>query len=114
VADVASPDFVGADPDVWGLDHGTWSVLVHAFPRADIPVVQLSLNASKPPDYHLRLGTRLAALRERGVLVLASGNVVHNLRAIDWRQPDTAFDWNRRFDAATTRLLAERPGDAPA
>src|SRR3546814_15080843 len=59
VADVVHPEYVGADHDSWGLDHGTWSVLVHAFPDADIPVVQLSINAQKPPDYHLELGARL-------------------------------------------------------
>jgi 4,5-DOPA dioxygenase extradiol len=114
VADVARPDFVGADIDGWGLDHGTWSVLVHAFPDADIPVVQLSINAQKPADFHVALGARLAALRERGVLVVGSGNVVHNLRAMDWKQPDAGFDWNERFDADAKELLAERPGDAAA
>ena len=114
VADLARPDSVGADLDGWGLDHGTWSVLVHAFPEADIPVVQLSINAQKPPEWHVAMGARLAALRERGVLVLGSGNVVHNLRAIDWTQPGAAFDWNTRFDEATRQLLAERPGDAAA
>ena len=111
VADAVSPDRVGADLDGWGLDHGTWGVLVHAFPEADIPVVQLSLDARKPLDWHLRLGAKLAALRARGVLVVGSGNVVHNLRAIDWRQPDGAYDWARRFDDATRQLMAERPHD---
>jgi len=114
VAEVVRPERVGADHDGWGLDHGTWSVLVHAFPEADVPVVQLSLNAQQPPEWHLAMGTRLAALRERGVLVLGSGNVVHNLRAIDWRQPDAGFDWARRFDAHAREVLAERPGDAAA
>jgi len=109
VAELAKPDRVGADVDSWGIDHGTWSVLVHAFPEADIPVVQLSIDTRKPIDWHLALGAKLAALRERGVLVVGSGNVVHNLRAIDWKQPDGAFDWSRRFDEAARELMLERP-----
>jgi 4,5-DOPA dioxygenase extradiol len=111
VADCVKPAQLGVDRDAWGLDHGTWSVLVHAFPDAQVPVVQLSINAQKPFDYHVELGAKLAPLRERGVLVLGSGNVVHNLRAVDFRAPDAVFDWNRRFDSATRALLAERPGD---
>lgn len=115
IADVVSPDFVvAADRDAWGLDHGTWSVLVHAFPQADIPVLQLSLDARKPLDWHLALGAKLAALREQGVLVLGSGNVVHNLRAIDWHNPDGAFDWARRFNEAARELMTSRPHDLPA
>ncbi|HEY4529294.1 MAG TPA: 4,5-DOPA dioxygenase extradiol [Luteimonas sp.] len=114
VAEVVKPDSVGADHDGWGLDHGTWSVLVHAFPEADIPVVQLSINAQKPPAWHVAMGAKLAALRERGVLLVGSGNVVHNLRAMDWKQPGAAFDWNTRFDEAAKQVLAERPGDAAA
>src|SRR3954449_7795138 len=83
VADVVRPSFMAMDVDSWGLDHGTWSVLVHMFPDADIPVLQLSINAQLPFEYHLGLGARLAPFRERGVLIVASGNVVHNLRQVD-------------------------------
>ena len=114
VADVAKPEHVGADRDSWGLDHGAWSVLVHAFPDADIPVVQLSINARRPVDYHVEMGARLAALRERGVLLLGSGNIVHNLRAIDWQQQEHAFDWNRRFDDHARQVLTETPDRAAA
>ena len=112
VADTVQPEYVGADHDSWGLDHGTWSVLVHAFPDADIPVVQLSLNILKPPQWHVEMGAKLASLRDRGVLVMGSGNVVHNLRAIDWKQPDAGFDWARRFNEHALQLMTERPGDA--
>lgn len=112
VADVAQPDYVGADHDSWGLDHGTWSVLVHAFPRADVPVVQLSINAAKPADYHLQLGSRLAALRERGVLVMGSGNVVHNLRAMDRDAEDRGFDWARRFNEKAIGIATTAPEQA--
>ncbi|AXK72173.1 4,5-DOPA dioxygenase extradiol [Lysobacter sp. TY2-98] len=111
VADAVQPDYVGADTESWGLDHGTWSVLVHAFPDADIPVVQLSINAAEPADWHLALGAKLAALRERGVLVMGSGNVVHNLRAMDRRAIDTGFDWARRFNEKAIDLATSRPGD---
>lgn len=114
VADVVKPTRVGLDEDSWGIDHGTWSVLVHAFPAADIPVVQLSIHALRDFDSHLALGAKLAPLRERGVLVVGSGNVVHNLRALDWSARDSGFDWNRRFDDAARATLTERPGGAPA
>lgn len=109
VAEIAKPLWVGLDRDQWGLDHGTWSVLAHLYPEASIPVVQLSINALKPLEYHLELGTRLAPLRERGILILGSGNVVHNLRRVQWNQPDAAFDWAERFDDAAVAQLADDP-----
>lgn len=114
IAEIAKPTQVGLDADSWGLDHGTWSLLVHAFPKADVPVLQLAIDARRPFDWHLALGAKLAPLRERGVLILGSGNVVHNLRAIDWSQRDTGFDWSHRFDDAARAIMAERPHELPS
>ena len=114
VAEIAKPKYVGLDQDSWGIDHGAWSVLVHAFPKADIPVVQLSIDALKDFDSHFELGARLAPLRDRGVLIVGSGNIVHNLRALDWNQPDAGFDWARRFDEAARTVLTEQPSEVPA
>ena len=110
IAEVVKPHWIGADHDQWGIDHGTWSVLAHLFPAADVPVVQLSINALKPAEYHLELGAKLAPLRERGVLFLSSGNVVHNLRRVQWDKPDWGDDWAHRFDDYVWQLMAERPG----
>ena len=114
VADVVHPMWVGADLDSWGIDHGTWSVLVHAFPAADIPVVQLSINAAKPFDYHLELGGRLAELRRRGVLIVASGNVVHNLRGMDRNLSDVGYDWAQRFDEQAREYMLDDPSSVAA
>ena len=111
VAETVKPIGCGLDRDQWGLDHGTWSVLAHLYPDADIPVVQVSINALKPLDYHVELGRRLAPLRDRGVMILTSGNVVHNLRRVQWDQPDLGFDWAQRFDGAVAEQLARGPGE---
>jgi 4,5-DOPA dioxygenase extradiol len=96
-----------AEDEAWGLDHGTWSVLRHVFPKADVPVVQLSIDESQPPEFHYRLGARLAALRDEGILVIGSGNLVHNLHAYAWGKPAVEpFDWAVRFEGRVRELLA--------
>lgn len=111
IVEVVKPSWVGLDLDQWGLDHGTWSVLAHIYPEADIPVVQLSINALRPLDYHLDLAAKLNALRDRGVMIIASGNVVHNLGRLQWNQRDLAYDWAERFDDAVVEQLARDPAD---
>jgi 4,5-DOPA dioxygenase extradiol len=109
IAQVAAPDWIGADRDMWGLDHGTWSILVHAFPDADIPVVQLAINGQLPAAFHFGLGAKLAPLRAQGVLIIGSGNIVHNLRLADFRAGETGTAWNHRFDDAVRTVMT---GDA--
>ena len=94
---------VARDPEIlpdkeWGLDHGSWSVLRHMYPKADVPAFQLSLDSRRSFQQHLELGREIASLRERGVLILGSGNIVHNLGRIDWDEPHGAYDWAVEFD----------------
>ena len=104
---------LGVDAHQWGLDHGSWAVLQPMFPTAQIPVVQLSMDYSRPASEHLAVGRQLRALRERGVLIVGSGNVVHNLRAMVRNAADhQAHDWAVEFDAQTARHL--RAGDVQA
>ena len=88
----------------WGLDHGAWSVLSRMYPQADIPVVQVSIDAWAPPSFHYELGRELKPLREEGVLILGSGNMVHNLRVMAWQEE--GFDWASECDAAMARLIS--------
>jgi 4,5-DOPA dioxygenase extradiol len=107
VRELLEPLDAGIDQQ-WGLDHGTWSVLAHVFPDADIPVVQLSIDETKPPQFHFEAGKMLAPLRDENVLMMGSGNVVHNLHAYAWgRHPAEPFDWAVRFDARVRELLTE-------
>ncbi|MCX7172587.1 MAG: 4,5-DOPA dioxygenase extradiol [Proteobacteria bacterium] len=107
VQELLQPLAVTAD-QAWGLDHGTWSVLAHMFPEADIPVVQLSLDRTRPSSFHYQLGRQLASLRDEGVLILGSGNIVHNLAAIKWDEPDAPYEWASRFEGAVKGKLLNR------
>ena len=105
VRELLNPLEVRADLS-WGLDHGTWSVLRHVFPRADVPVVQLSIDESKPPAFHYGLGRLLRPLRDEGILVIGSGDIVHNLHTYAWgRRPAEPFDWALRFEGRARELV---------
>lgn len=107
VAELVRPLPVCRDTQ-WGFDHGTWSVLCRVFPDADVPVVQLSIDETRPAAFHYELGRLLGPLRDEGVLVLGSGNLVHNLHAYAWgRHPVEAFDWARRFEEKARALMRD-------
>jgi len=90
----------------WGLDHGTWSVLCHVFPQADIPVIQLSIDETQPPEYHYEIGKRLMGLRDEGILIIGSGNIVHNLHTYAWGSRSVEpFDWAVRFEKQAREIL---------
>lgn len=112
VREIAKPTLIQPDHN-WGLDHGTWSVLKHMFPEAKIPVVQLSLDGTKPFAEHFALGAKLAGLAEKyNVLIVGSGNVVHNLRMTQWQAGNTGLDWADRFDAAAKEIMLGNPDRA--
>lgn len=97
----------------WGLDHGTWSVLCHVFPHADVPVVQLSIDETRPPEFHYEIGKLLAPLRDEGILIIGSGNIIHNLHSYAWgRHEVKPFDWAVRFETLARDLLL-KGDDAP-
>lgn len=90
----------------WGLDHGTWSVLRHAYPAADVPVVQLSIDETQPSSFHFEIGRRLAPLRDEGILIVGSGNLVHNLHAYAWgRHVSDPYDWALRFENEAKEMM---------
>ena len=105
VRELLAPVPVALD-ERWGLDHGTWSVLCHVFPEADVPVVQLSMDETQPASFHYEIGKRLSPLRDEGVLIIGSGNVVHNLHTYSWgRHPVEPFDWAVLFEERARELL---------
>lgn len=92
--------------DSWGLDHGTWSVLRHVYPKADIPIVQLSIDETRPPLFHFEIGRKLAPLREEGILIVGSGNLVHNLHAYAWgRHIQNPYDWAVQFETEAKQMM---------
>lgn len=106
VAEALAPLPVVQDQN-WGLDHGTWSVLCKAYPKADVPVVQLSMDAAKPPAWHYEMGRKLAPLRDEGILIVGTGNIVHNLPAMDWGDRNCApYDWAKAFNDAIRSAIA--------
>jgi 4,5-DOPA dioxygenase extradiol len=112
VRDLLAPVPVGLD-ERWGLDHGTWSVLRHVFPGADVPVIQLSIDETQPAEFHYETGKQLAPLRDEGVLVVGSGNLVHNLHTYAWgRHAAEPLDWAVRFETLARELLL-KGDDAP-
>jgi len=111
VKDLLAPVLVDLDEN-WGFDHGTWSVLTHVFPNAEIPIVQLSIDETQPPRFHYEIGKRLSPLREEGILVVGSGNVVHNLSEFAWGNPRAhSFDWALRFEKKVRELLLSGDDD---
>jgi 4,5-DOPA dioxygenase extradiol len=104
VQKLLAPLVVRSD-ESWGLDHGTWSVLCHVYPQADIPVVQLSIDATQPPSFHYEIGKRLAALREEGILIVGSGNLVHSLRTYAWGSVREPYEWAVSFEQRVKELL---------
>jgi 4,5-DOPA dioxygenase extradiol len=110
--DLLAPAPVRADLS-WGLDHGTWSVLRHIFPGADVPVVQLGIDETQAPAFHHGMGQRLAPLRDEGILLLGSGNIVHNLHTYAWgRRPVEPFDWAARFEVLVRDRILRGDTDA--
>lgn len=112
--ETVAPLKVQLDDEFWGLDHGTWAVLRHMYPEADVPVVQLSVYIEQPGAYHLDVGRRLAPLRDKGILIIGSGNIVHNLRMISWSADPAPYDWGLEFDGFVKRATEGGTRDALA
>lgn len=105
VKDMLAPAYVELDHD-WGLDHGAWTILRHMYPKAEIPVLQVSIDYTRDPQYHYNLAKQLQDLRYRGILIIGSGNMVHNLRMLDWQQiHGGGFDWALEMNETFKRLI---------
>lgn len=102
---------VGLDHE-WGLDHGTWTVVRRMYPHADIPVLQLSMDYTKGPQFHYELARELESLRKKGILIIGSGNMVHNLRILDWHKPETGYDWAVEINDKFKQLITTHDHDS--
>lgn len=109
--DSADP-IIQSDHSAWGIDHGAWSVLKHMYPAADVPILQLSIDMTQGPEFHFALGQKLKYLRREGILLLGSGNVVHNLRQVDFAEDAQPFDWAVEFDAWLKQRLQDKDYNA--
>jgi 4,5-DOPA dioxygenase extradiol len=105
-AELVKKTTVGLDHE-WGLDHGAWTVMRRIYPGATIPVLQFSIDYTKGPQYHYELASELKSLRKKGVLIVGSGNMVHNLRALDWQNPESGYDWATEMNSKFKRLITE-------
>lgn len=112
IAELVKDPRINLDKEMWGLDHGTWSIMRHIYPDADIPVLQLSLHLEQPPGYHYKLGQELKRFRDMGVLIIASGNMVHNLRKINWTEKAEPFPWAVEYDQWLKEKLDSRDDQA--
>jgi 4,5-DOPA dioxygenase extradiol len=98
---------IGLENKDWGLDHGSWSVLKHLYPKADIPVIQMSLFRAQTPKYHYELGKHLSFLRRKGVLIVCTGNIVHNMRTVDWGDPASEYGWAQECNDQIKKWLVD-------
>ena len=113
-AEMAFEELKGSDvklTEEWGLDHGTWAILTHMYPKADIPVFQISLNKQGNEEYHYNLGRKLANLREKGILIIGSGNIVHNLGIMDYEMDSAPFEWATEFDNYISEAMKNKMHD---
>ncbi len=108
IQELLLPVVVDADLSEWGFDHGSWGVVKKMYPDADIPMVQLSIDGTQKPEYHYQLGRKLAVLRDRGVMIIASGNVVHNLRMVRWQGEAPPYPWAESFNQFVRDNIAWR------
>ena len=108
IRDTVKRPQVHVDPDAWGLDHGSWSILRHMYPNADVPVIEMSIYMQQSAEYHLSLGEQLKPLRDQGILMVGSGNMVHNLKRLVWEEPAEPYPWALEFDQWAKQKLESR------